>query len=370
MDKSRKWIAIILAAILSVSLYSVSQNKDLSYATEEKKTSGNFSVTWIDVGHGDSALIRCDGHAMLIDGGEPEESDKIYSFLKSDGISYLDYIVATHTHEDHIGGLSGALNAADVGTAYCPVTSDASASFENFTKYLGRQGKAVTVPACGSTFSLGSASVRVLGPVDMNTTNVNNTSIILKITYGSTSFLFMGDAESEEEADLIAGTDDLSATVMKVGHHGSNSSSTWSFLTAVKPQYAVISCGENDTYGEPTSETLDKLQRAGAEIYRTDLQGNITCTSDGNTVSFTTEKEADGSALLAAGTKTGDGTEAVSETSSEAAADYVLNTNTKKFHRPTCSKISTMKAKNRKDFNGTREELIEQGYSPCSVCKP
>lgn len=269
---------------------SITENQpvqgDSNFILPENST---FEVHYIDVGQGDSSLILCDGEAMLIDGGEADQSSKIYAYLENHGVDYLDCIVATHAHSDHIGGLSGALNYAAVGTALCPVTSYDSKTFDSFTKYLGKQGVSITVPQPGDAFNLGSALVEIMGPQE-NYDDANDTSIVLKITYGATAFLFTGDAERASEADILDAGYDLSATVLKVGHHGSDSSTSYPFLREIMPDYAVIQVGKGNSYGHPAEDTLSRLRDAGVKVYRNDLQGTIICTSDGTTVSFSTER--------------------------------------------------------------------------------
>ena len=185
-------------------------------------------------------MILCDGEAMLIDGGEASQSSKIYAYLKAHGVDHLEYIVATHAHSDHVGGLSGALNYATVDTALCSVTEYDSDAFRNYVKYLGIQGVSISVPHAGDAFGLGSATVQVLGP-QTDYEDPNDSSIVLKVIYGATSFLFTGDAERSAETDILEAGYDLSATVLKIGHHGSDTSTTYPFLREIMPQYAVIS---------------------------------------------------------------------------------------------------------------------------------
>lgn len=251
-----------------------------------------FTIHFFDVGEGDSTLVECDGHYMLVDGGNPSESRFLYSYLEKHGINYLDYIICTHAHEDHVGGLAGALNYASVGTAYCPVTEFDTRAFNSFVKYLGVQGKEITVPKAGDLFNLGSATVQIIGPVDMSLAedNENNTSIVLRIKYGETSFLITGDAEEAEELSIVKSRYDLMSTVLRVGHHGSYTSTSEDFIKAVKPEYCVISVGEGNSYGHPHDVVMDRINKYKAQVFRTDNDGDITCTSDGKVVSFKTEK--------------------------------------------------------------------------------
>lgn len=251
-----------------------------------------FTISFFDVGEGDSTLVECDGHYMLVDGGNPSESRFLYSYLEKHGINYLDYIICTHAHEDHVGGLAGALNYASVGTAYCPVTEFDTRAFNSFVKYLGVQGKEITVPQAGDSFNLGSATVQIIGPVDMSLAedNENNTSIVLRIKYGETSFLITGDAEEAEELSIVRSRYDLRSTVLRVGHHGSYTSTSEDFIKAVKPEYCVISVGEGNSYGHPHDVVLERIKRYGESILRTDLNGDIVFASDGKDVTYTTEK--------------------------------------------------------------------------------
>ena len=360
---------------------SVSQSANSS-SREQKDL---LTVTFLDVGQGDAAILQCGGQSMMIDGGKAKASSYIYSWLKKNQISYLDVMVATHTDADHIGGLSGALNYAKVGTAYCPVTSGTTKTFQSFVKYLKKQGKSITVPKAGDEFSLGGAQVRILGPTDPQAEG-NNSSIVLKVTFGDTSFLFTGDAEREEEQELLESGYDLESTVLKVGHHGSDTSTSYLFLRTVNPQYAVISVGADNTYGHPTEAVLSRLRDADVKTYRTDLQGTITAVSDGKKVTFQTERNAEINTLDQAGPgqknethqkdETGQKNEVVPSAGKAAASDssaektYVLNTNTHKFHDPDCSSVSQMKEKNKRIVTESRDQIIANGYEPCGRCHP
>lgn len=346
------WVLIFLFIMLFLAfayvLYSM-QEQSAPIPAE----GGGLEVHFIDVGQADSALVICDGHYMLIDGGNAEDSDLVYAYLERHGARHLDCMVATHAHEDHIGGLSGALNYASVDTALCPVTEYSSKVFQDMVKYLEKQGKSITVPRPGDSFDLGSARVEILGPVK-EYDDTNNTSIVLRIDYGETSFLFTGDMETGAEGDLLDSGADVRATVLKAGHHGSDTSTGYRFLREVMPQYAVISVGEGNKYGHPSDEVLSRFRDAGAEVYRTDMQGHIIAKSDGKTVAFTTEKEAD---------------TATNPTGNSTLQTYIGNASSKKFHLPDCASAKNIQEDKRVEFYSRLQAVLE-GYEPCGRCKP
>lgn len=315
-----------------------------------------LTVYFIDVGQADAALLSCDGEFILIDGGNSADSSLIYSFLKQHNAERLKYIICTHPHEDHVGGLAGALNYATVEHALCSKQRYDSKAFESFVKYLSVQGIPLESPTVGDTFLFGNASVTVLAPAH-NAEDLNNESIVLYVRHGENSFLFTGDAEREEELDILDGWEDISADVLKVGHHGSASSTTYPFLRAVSPKYAVISAGADNPYGHPDDDTLSRLRDADVTVYRTDEQGTIICESDGISLVFSTERTKDA---------------VVTEKSPQdnQNTSYILNTRSMKFHLPSCSSVDNMSDKNKAEYTGTREELINQGYTPCGNCNP
>ena len=284
----RLWWAVSIIIVAAAFFWRLGSGQDTS---SSPALGGSFTVQYLDVGQGDSELIQCDGHYMLIDGGTSKYSDKIYATLKAQDITALDYIVNTHPHEDHVGGLSGALQFATVKTALSPVKSYDGEGFKDFVKYLKKQGVSITVPSPGDTFTLGSASVTVLGPIE-DSDDPNDLSIVLRVVYGDTSFLFVGDAQTSEENDILASGRTVKSDVLKVGHHGSETSTGADFLAAVAPKYAVIEVGDSNSYNHPNQGTLDRLKAAGVTLFRTDLQGTITCTSDGKALTFQTGKTA------------------------------------------------------------------------------
>ena len=264
----------------------------------------NLLVYFLDVGQADAAILQCGDEVMMIDGGESSDSSLIYSYLtKTLGITHIDYMIATHPHADHIGGLSGALNACSVGVVYSPVRSYDSKQFSSLVKYTQKQRRDLTVPEVGDSFSFGDAQVQFLSPMK-EYSNINDSSIVVRIIHGINTFLFAGDAEWEAEHDMVDSGYDLSATVLKVGHHGSDTSSSYVFLREVMPKYAVISCGEGNSYGHPTEAVLSRLRDVGAQVFRTDLQGDVVFVSDGTALSFGTEKYADAQMLWKSGRAT------------------------------------------------------------------
>ncbi|MCQ2512678.1 MAG: MBL fold metallo-hydrolase [Lachnospiraceae bacterium] len=264
-----------------------------------------FEIHFLDVGQGDASLILCDGEAMLIDGGGSEESSFIYSYLENHNITHLKYIIGTHPDADHIGGLSGALNYADAEIAYCSEEEYDTATFHNFKKYLDKNGITLQVPKDRTELTLGAATGKIIGPVSSEAEG-NNNSLMLRLEYGNTSFLFTGDAEWEEEAAVLAGNKKVRSTVLKVGHHGSKYSSSRKFLEAVSPKYGVISAGKDNSYGHPHPSLLNRMEQEGIFLFRTDLQGNILCISDGQTVSFSVEKNPDADVYEATNSYTAD----------------------------------------------------------------
>ena len=265
-----------------------------------EKDESQLEIYFIDVGQGDAIFVQCGVHAMLIDGGTPSNSQKLYSFLVRKGVEHLDYIIATHGHYDHVGGLSAALNCVKVDRALAPKTDYESETFLDFQRYLNKQNVSLEVPSVGDVFSLGEASFEVLAPVSYSS-NDNNNSLVLRLTYGSFHALFSGDAEQSEEQDILELGKDIKSEVLKVGHHGSSTSTGYRWLYEIQPEVAVISCGTGNSYGHPEEEPLSRLRDADVKVLRTDLQGDvrIIVKADGN-YTYSIQKNPDADTLVPA----------------------------------------------------------------------
>ncbi len=253
----------------------------------------DLRVHFLDVGQGDCSVILCDGEAMVIDGGPRSANQMVYSYLRNTlGIRRLDCVVATHPDADHVSGLGSVLNAAMAEVVITPVTEWNTGAFSNMVRAAQKQNTPLSVPQEGESFPLGGATVTVLHccPEIIEYDDerdryiyVNDSSIVLRIDYGKTSFLFAADAEAYSEYMMMDSGMNLKADVLRVAHHGSNDSSTRQFLQAVQPEYAVISVGGN-TYGHPHRKTLERLAEAGARVLRTDELGTIVMASDGEKI--------------------------------------------------------------------------------------
>lgn len=317
----------------------------------DPQETGYLKVHYIDVGQADCALIECNGEYILIDGGNVADSQLVVSYLEKQGVEELLAVVCSHAHEDHVGGLPGVLAVYRTYHVYAPIRTYSSNCFDDFVYYTDQQGLEITIPQPGDYLLFGGATMTVLGPVDTYA-DPNNTSIVVLVEYGTTRFLFTGDMETDAENDMLdywGEGHDWSADVLKVGHHGSNTSSGYRFLYEVAPKSAVISVGTGNTYGHPHDEPLSRLHDADVTVYRTDEMGTVLATSDGSTVSFTWEKAS----------------AAPDDPSNQQTAYYIGNVNSKVLHLPSCSGLPA--EKNQIQFE-SYEDAVKAGYTPCSRC--
>lgn len=272
---------------------SVNQVNDKKLTNEVLNTNvsvnGELKVHFIDVGQADSILIQQGNSSMLIDAGNNEDSETVKNYIASQGIKKLDYVIGTHPHEDHIGGLDYVINSFEIGSIYMPKATSTTKTFKDVINSIQAKKIQITIPQSGDSIKLGQADCKILAPNSASYEDANNYSIVIKVTFGNNTFMFTGDAEALSEKEMLNKGFDVKADVLKVGHHGSSSSTSDEFLKKVSPKYAVISVGKDNDYGHPHKETMAKLKNSGISVYRTDECGTIVCTSDGNNINFSSK---------------------------------------------------------------------------------
>lgn len=362
----KKLLLPALAALSAVGIFFASLLNPPEESTPVLPN-GKLQVHFLDVGQGDATLIVCDGEAMLIDAGENDKGTLVQNHLIAVGIDSLRYMIGTHPDSDHIGGMDVVLYKFDCDTVIMPEFSRDTSAYRDVIDTMKQKGYTNTVPVVGDTYTLGSATFTILAPV-RDYEDSNNNSVAILLTYGNTRFLFTGDAEKEAEKDILASGLPLQADVYKAGHHGSSTSSSEEFLRAVNPTYSVISCAENNDYGHPHAEVLNNFRAMGIQVFRTDEQGSIIATSDGETITWScspTDSWLSGSGAHVAGDYPHD-----TDTTSDTVSTYICNTNTMKFHKPDCSSVEEIRKENRLEVKTTREDLLKKGYQACGGCKP
>ena len=285
---------LVMAAYLLANHFGLLEEVAPDTQPAAAVTGGDLVVHIIDVDQADSILILGPEKNVLIDAGEQKTAKELYSYIQEQGATQLDILIATHPHADHIGGMTHIVQQAQVGQVIMSELKDSivptTKVYTNLLGAIADKGLKITKAKSGTEYDLGGgAKLTILAPVALYD-DLNNSSVVCRLDYGSTSFLFNGDIEKEAEADILASGANLKVDVFCVPHHGSSSSSTQAYLDAAKPQMATIPLGIDNSYGHPHKEVMKRLEALNIPIYRTDLNGNIVITSDGSTLTVTTEK--------------------------------------------------------------------------------
>lgn len=257
-------------------------------AKESTSSSNLLKISYINVGQGDSTLIQVSDKNILIDAGNND--NRAYNYLKDLGVTKLDYVIATHPHADHIGNMKTIIDNMEVCNFYAPQVNSNTQTYSSMISALKNKSINIIKPIPGEQLQIGAAILTFIAPNSKSYEDLNNYSIVVKLKFGNTSFIFQGDAEDISEAEILEKQLDISADVIKIGHHGSYSSSSEKYLNRVSPKYAVISVGTNNDFGHPHKNTLDKLLERNIKTYRTDVNGTITAYSDGINITFNSEK--------------------------------------------------------------------------------
>lgn len=350
-NKLKQAVAILLVLITLITSSCTMQSEVKTTPAPITTAASELSVHFIDVGQGDSTLIQLpDNKVALIDGGNRADAVAITNYLKKNKIEIIDYLIATHPHEDHIGALPAIIEDFQINSIYMPKAAASTKIFEELLTAIKEKGYKISTAAAGANIiDTEEMKLGFVAPNSSDYDELNNYSAVLKLTYKNTSFLFTGDAEDVSEKEILKKSFNVQADVLKVGHHGGRTSSTQDFLNRIAPQYAVISVGKDNDYRHPHEETLDRLNQQRTKIFRTDQQGTIVASSDGKSISFDTQPIQSNAA------------------SSVVSSIYVGNRNSKVFHLPSCSALP--KLENQVELK-TKQEAVSEGYKPCSICKP
>ena len=377
MKKQNRLLSLILSLFLL--LFTLVPQSALTVKAEGNS---EMAVHFIDVGQGNAILVQSGGQNLLYDGGDQSHADLIISYLQEQNVENIDYMIASHYDEDHIGGLVPCIDNFSVSNIFGPDYVHTSNLFNNFMNTATANAIIVQYPSVGETFDFGTGSFTVLAPNGISQ-NSNENSLVIKLKNGSNSFIFTGDAEETSEQDMISTGMNLDCDVLSLGHHGSASSTSWDLLEASTPSWAVISCGQDNSDGHPAASTMEKLRDMNIPVYRTDAQGTIIALSDGDTISWNQEPCNDYTAGDAKQQSANSDTSQAAQYSSEDTASapavetetpdtssdtqgrtvWISATGSKYHSRPDCGNMNPNKA-----TQETEAQALSQGYEACKKC--
>lgn len=344
----------------------------------------DMTVHFLDVGQGLSVFVQSGSENLIYDGGDKDDSSFVVAYLKEQGVTTIDYLISSHYDSDHVSGLIGCLNAFDVKNVICSDYVHDSKTYQSFIKMVDSKGLTMQHPSVGEEFTFGTGKFIILAPETIDEKESNDNSVVIKLVNGDNSFIFTGDAESSSESDMCQSGINLDCDVLVPSHHGSATGTSWEFLQETVPEFAVISCGKDNQYGHPHKDTMDKLESMDIQIYRTDIQGTITVSSDGTNLDWSQEPCND----YTPGEKEDNGTEPQTSVSTpeptveptatptpspeptievqepeQGEMVWLSETGSKYHNKPNCGRMNPDKA-----WQVSRSKAESMGYDACKKC--
>lgn len=328
----------------------------------------DMAVHFLDVGQGLSILVQSGGENLLYDGGDTSHSDEVVEYLHNQNVENIDYMISSHYDADHLGGLLKCLQNFSVENILGADYYQGTDLYMDFVNTATANAISIQYPKPGDTFSFGTGSFTVLAPSGIDPNDSNKNSVVIRLTNGNNSFLFTGDAEETSEQDMISTGRSLDCDVLSLAHHGSQSSTTWDFLEASTPSWAVISCGTDNRYGHPSADTMGRLSSMNIPVFRTDKQGTIVALSDGENISWNQEpcndySSGDASSEVSTPSSPDSSLSEAQPSDSSGAMVWIPATGEKYHSIPDCGRMNPAKAS-----QITEAEAISRGYAPCSKC--
>lgn len=356
----------------------LTDDEKLTSVSKDDFNSNNemLEVHYIDVGQGDAILIKQGESNMLIDAGENHKGPEVVTYLKQQNITTLEYVIGTHPHSDHIGGLDDVIHAFDVKRVIMPNKSHTTKTFEDVLNAIQSKNLKITKPTVGDVYDLGNAKFTIIGPNNSSYSNLNDYSVAIRVEYGNNSFMFTGDAEKISEQEMVNNDLTLKSDVLKAGHHGSNTSNMESFVNKVNPDYVVIQVGKENKYNHPNDDIIERFKSRNIQIYQTNIHGNIVAYSDGNNITFKNATKDDSisnkydnsnqsSQTVISKNPNNEIENIKNEVKNLSEVEFVGTKSTKVFHISNCKYVA--KPENRINFK-SKEEALSAGYRGCKVC--